>query len=317
MDNINNINNYIKINYTGANIVKNNNIENNNTPQRQNLEHAPNNTIISKEAVFLYDIQNIKMTRELILKYIQSLLNMPDSIEEFFNQYNRENEIQNTNINKNALIIIKNILDVAKLSEFLGKNSKIASQKILQTISQALSYGITDTSQLREILTILNTIGQNTTQIQNYNSIKELLLLYIPINPQAFEKASNDTKEIKEEDKEKNQSEFSILFETINFSNFICKISDISGLIYINLSVIKDFPCNFFQKIIKTKIAKTNIKTMLEVNNKHIKNEKRNKIQNFKIVSSNKVSINTLMISKIIIETVFEIDKNYAAIEVI
>ena len=56
---------------------------------------------------------------------------------------------------------------------------------------------------------------------------------------------------------------------------------------------------------------------MLEVNNKLIKNEKQNKIQNFKIVSSNKVSINTLMISKIIIETVFEIDRNYAVTEVI
>ena len=114
----------------------------------------------------MYDFSTVKMDNETVLKYLQNLLNLPNSIDKFVNQLNSKNIDP-----KIAAILVENMISTKALSEFLNQNSMNAISKLLQTISSSLKSGISDVTQLKEILAILNTIQINTNL--STNTIKE------------------------------------------------------------------------------------------------------------------------------------------------
>lgn len=314
-NNINNLNNsYIKINTNPskqAEIVKENTQNSNQNQNLNNSNYRPdiqNNT----QNLFLYNTQNTKMANEMVLRYLQSLLEMPETIEKFIEQMSNSKAKFSDALDTKTQIIIQEMLDTAQLAKFLKENSKTALQKILNIISNSLNSGIKDTSQLREILSVLTNIQQNLSSASNYNSIKEFLLLYIPLDLQAFDRAQNSGNLIDDEEENKQNSVFSILFETLNFSSFSVALQEIDSVIYISLSLDKSFPFDRFRKIIQDLSSKMNIRTAIE-----LKTKKQNetvsmpKIQNFKIVSCGKVPINIILCAHLLIETVFKIDKDF------
>lgn len=314
-NNINNLNNsYIKINSNPskqAEIVKENTQNLNQNPNLNNSNYRPdvqNNT----QNIFLYNTQNTKMASEMVLRYLQSLLEMPETIEKFIEQMSNSKAKFSDVLDAKTQIIIQEMLDTAQLAKFLKENSKTALQKILNIISNSLNSGLKDTSQLREILSVLTSIQQNLSSASNYNSIKEFLLLYIPLDLQAFDRAQNNGNLIDEEEENKQNPVFSILFETLNFSSFTAALQEIDNVIYISLSLDETFPFDRFKKIIQDLSSKMNIKTAIELKTKK-QNETKNtsKIQNFKIVSCGKVPINIILSAHLLIETVFKIDKDF------
>lgn len=314
-NNINNLNNtYIKINSNPskqAEIVKENTQNLNQNPNLNNSNNRPdiqNNT----QNLFLYNTQNTKMASEMVLRYLQSLLEMPETIEKFIEQMSNSKAKFSDALDTKTQIIIQEMLDTAQLAKFLKENSKTALQKILNIISNSLNSGLKDTSQLREVLSVLTNIQQNLSSVSNYNSIKEFLLLYIPLDLQAFDKAHNNGNLVDEEEENRQNPVFSILFETLNFSSFSAALQEIDNVIYISLSLDETFPFDRFRKITQDLSSKMNIRTAIELKTKK-QNETINmpKIQNFKIVSCGKVPINIILCAHLLIETVFKIDKDF------
>ena len=252
----------------------------------------------------MYDFQMAKMDNQTVVKYLQNLLNLPNSIDKFVEQLNSKNMDPRI-----AKILVENLISTKALGEFLNQNSTQAISKLLQTISTSLKSGVNDVSQLKEVLAILTTI-QSSTNL-NTNSLKELLLLYIPLNHQVFDK-DVDLGNIEDEEKEKIKiSKLSILFETINFSNILCCINSENNDVLVEFYLANEFPTDKIKNIIQTLSKEININPYIEFK-KRKTTENNTSNQNFKILSDGFISSDLLILSHLIIKSVFKIDESFA-----
>lgn len=280
-----------------------NNLANNQATQQQSLPQTPSAMQPFKILdPTIFDFQLAKMDNQTALKYLQNLMELPETIEKFAEQLNSKN------INpKLSKILVENMLSVKVLSEFLNQNSTEAISKLMQTISTTLKSGISDVSQLKELLSILGTI-QSSSSI-NTNTIKELLLLYIPLNAPVFDK-NIDSKFDNEEEKEAvKNSKLSILFESINFSNLLFCVQESENNLFIDAFVSKNFPKSDFTKTIEILSKEASIVSILDFKDKQAMNTKC-KTQNFKIISDGFISINSLILSHLIIKTIVSLDNH-------
>ncbi len=247
----------------------------------------------------------LKMNNEVVQKYLQSLLDMPESLDKFLQNANSKNtDIKSYQFLK---IFVENMLNNKELNQLLAQNSKEAIQKLLNVITQTLKHNGSDVTQLKEIMAVLNTIQTSSTI--NTNTLRELFLLYIPINYQVFNEdgdfgniASDNEEEIKE-------STLSIMFETYSFSNVLAILQDNDGIITAEIRANKSFPFDKFKNIVTTASKDSSIKVVcdfLEIK----ENSSSAKKQNFKIISNDYVPINVLNVSQIIIKTLFKLDED-------
>jgi len=287
-----------------AGLVQNNvqnNGQQNQTPQQQILPQNQQPQHINPS--LMYDFQAAKMDNETILKYLQNLMKLPNSIDKFVNQLNSKNIDS-----KISAILIENMISIKALSQFLNENSNNAISKLMQTISLTLKSGANDVSQLKEILSILGAI-QTTTSI-NTNTLKELLLLYIPLNAPVFDKNISGEIQNEEEKEAIKNSKISILFETINFSNILATINESENNLFIDIFSSSDFNKEEFSRIVETLSKEANIVSIIDFKDKQ-KNDKTNETQNFKVLSDGFISPNALLLAHIIIKTILKIDEDF------
>ena len=305
MENLNPINiNIRNTSQTTAGMVQNS--QNLPSNQQQNMQlqtQTPQQNQVINPSL-MYDFSAVKMDNETVLKYLQNLLKLPNSIEKFVNQ------LGNKNIDpKITSILVENMISTKALSEFLNQNSTEAISKLMQTISTSLKSGVNDVTQLKEILNILGAIQTSTTI--NTNTLKELLLLYIPLNAPVFDKnMDNKITDVNEKELIKN-SKLSILFETVNFSNLLCCLNESDNNLLIDIYATNIFPKNDFEKIIVSLSKEIFLTPLLEFKIKN-QNEQKNNSQNFKILSDNFISSNSLIMSHLIIKTIFKLDNDFS-----
>lgn len=246
----------------------------------------------------VYDFEMAKMDSEMLLKYIQSSMKMPNTIEEF---------LQNNNA-QTLKILIKDILNTKILAEFLNQNSTQAIETILKTISSSLKSGITDVGQLKDVLGILTAIQSQTNL--NSNALKELMLLYIPLNPAVFDKQVDFLPSSEDIAQEIENSTLSIIFETVNFSNILCCINEADGSLYVSFYCDKGFPFERFSKVIYTVSKEANLNVVLDnKNSRKINKNNPAPSKNLKIISSGFVPASILILAHIIIKSVFKTDE--------
>lgn len=266
-----------------------------------NINILQNNAQIMPQIDYsMLNLEIPKMEQEMILKYLQNLLNLPNSIDKFINEVKNQDS-------KYVKLLVENLLGTKELGEFLNVNSKEAILKVLDTISNSLKAGIKDTGDLKQILSILNSI-QNVSKDLNSSSLKELLLLYIPLNNLEFDKRLDlSSLDEDEEDAIKNKT-LSILFETVNFSNMLVTLQqDIAG-IYIELYCIDTFPFEKFNKVLKTLSKEASINILIEAKTIKPKENKKSQKNSFNIISEDYVSTDVLILAHIIIKTILTID---------
>lgn len=286
-----------------AGIVQNN-TQGQNQPQTQS-QQLPAQTFQNQNInpALMYDFQMAKMDNETVLKYLQNMLKLPNSIEKFVNQLNSKNVDP-----KLASILLENLISTKALAEFLNQNSTDAISKLMQTISASLKQGNNDVSQLKEILNVLSVI-QNSSAL-NINTVKELLLLYIPLNQPVFDKEIVQNELSEDEKNNIKQSKLSILFETINFSNMLCCINEQENTLFLDLFCSKGFAKDKFNSVVLELSKEAGINSLIEFKEKQdilLKNV----IQNFKIISDGFISPNSLILAHIVIKTILKIDNDF------
>lgn len=292
--------NFNNITNQKAGLVQNNLQENNQTQAQNQAQIQQNQTQIINPA-FMYDFKTSLMDRETVLKYLQNLMKLPNSIDEFVNQLNSKN------INpKIASILIENMISIKALSEFLNQNSAQAVSKLMQIISQTLKSGNSDIEQLKEMLSVLNSIQASTTTT---NALKELLLLYIPLNVPVFDKNIEGKIESEEEKEAIKNSKLSILFETINFSNILIAINESQNDLYISIFAPSNFAKDEFERILSALSKEANIFALIDFKLKQ--GDKKGEAQNFKIISDSAISPNCLILAHLIIKIILKFDSEF------
>ena len=274
---------------------------NNTEAQKQNLlNEQEQNPIQTEKAIAkteIYDYNKVKMDSEVLLKYLQNVMKMPENINKLLTTL--DSPIIKALVGKN--------IDVKVLGEILNTNSASAVEKILKAISESLKSGIKDVSQLKDVLGMLSAIQNSTSN----NAVKELLLLYIPVNPPIFDKTVDFKSGSKDEEDAINNSAFSLIFETVNFSNISCCINSLENTLYVEVFADKNFPFERFKKVIDTFKKEMNLR--VETENKFTKRveDDKERIRNFNIISSGFVSFDILILAHLIVKTIFKIDETF------
>lgn len=310
MTNFNPINNlnFVRL---PSNNIKNTNLteisdDNTLTNSNQNNNNIPlNKTFESINPALIYSLELAKMDNKVLVKYLQSLLSLPDSIDKFIQQLNSDSKDSQM-----LKILVENLIDTKALSEFLNQKSKVAIDKILQTISSSLKFGADESSQLKDILSILTYIQSQSSS--NSNILKEFLLLYIPINGQIFDRQVEYNVEDNEEKETIKSQDLSIMFETLNFSNILCSLSAQNNDIIIYFYIHNQFPKEKFKNILMEFSKDININTFIDFKLKKETFNKANPEQNFKITSKSYISPAVLILSHLIIKIIFKIDSDFS-----
>lgn len=248
------------------------------------------------------NFENILMEKETILKYLQNLMKLPNSVEKFVEELN-----QNKNNPKYLEILSQNLINVKALNDFLNLNSKEAIQKLLQTLSELSKTSQEGSKQLGEIFSLLNALQQNTSN--NQTSIKEFLLLYIPLNIQEYDKSVSFTGFLGAEENIQN-NDLTLMIETLNFSNILCALNSKGEQVLVNFYCNSEFPYLKYEKIIQTISKELNLRADFDfkpVKTNNIKNEK----QNFIAQSNGSIQTNSLILAHVIIKTIFKIDNEF------
>ena len=297
---INNANNHANI-YRQSFIQQNaiNNAQNSlqNLAQENVQNKQAENSAETVSKALLYDYNQAKMDSEVLLKYLRNVMKMPENINKLIDTL--ESPILKALIGKN--------IDVKALVQTLNSNSTDAIERVLKTISESLKAGVHDVSQLKDVLNILSVI-QNTT---SSNAVKELLLLYIPVNPPIFDKNVDFKTDSPEEESAINNSDFTLIFETVNFSNISCCINSYDNKLYIQLFCDKNFPFDKFKQVVDIFKREMNLRVELEENIVKREEENKERIRNFNILTTGFVSFDVLIMAHLIVKTVFKIDETF------
>ncbi|MBQ8475897.1 hypothetical protein IJ531_02430 [bacterium] len=301
-----------KMQDAAQNTQNNSQLQNLNASNSNLIQNLSTNIFVKSTANFLnpadaletQQMQDVlKMNNEVVQKYLQSLLDMPESLDKFLKSANTKDI--NSKGYEFLKLFVQNMLNNKELSHLLNQNSKEAIQKLLNVITQSMKQGGADTVQLKEILAVLNTI--HSASSLNTNTLRELFLLYIPIDYQVFRDESDFSKITNDNEEAIKESVLSILFETYNFSNILVTLSEDKGSIFLEMRSGGDFPFEKFKKVTQTVAREIGVNVFcdfIKIKETGSKGQK----QNFKVISNDYVPISALNVSHIVIKTIFKLD---------
>ncbi len=290
-----------------------NNVFNSQTPTLfQNQTQTPQNqmeqTFLNHNLETILNEPNLlektRLENQEVLKYLKNAMKMPETIEKLVKEISKE-QVSESSIEK----FLNSLLDVKVLNEFLNKSSKQAIDKMLQTITNSIKTGGSDIAQLKEMLSVLTTIHHNT--ITDTNTLKELLLLYIPLNCPVFDDRMEFKQITQNQDEKIKSATLSILFETINFSNILCCITSENNDILVELFSINDFPYKDFERIIQVIAKEASLNMRFDFVRINIAPTEKTK-QNFRIISNAFIPSSALIVAHLLIKTIFKFDDKFS-----
>jgi len=281
--------------------------------------------------------ESLKLTTIAIDKkaqYIRSLLNLPDSFQDFKNELTFSTAMknfQNLVASEGTIerLFQNNKIDIFGLSMLLKENSKEAVQKLLMLISNVSKYGANDISGLKEIMTLLN--SQAAFATSDNQVLKTLILLYLPWLPLAAAADNNldftidifDKIKGPDPDKEEQTETVKILIKTNNYANIIAILEmNSSGQVDIDVtSGSMEFPHKRVIQLIKedsslnniisnvssssSKTVNKEVKTAEGAENGNIEADYNGEV---KIVSSNAISPKLMIMAHSLIKIIIQLD---------
>lgn len=249
-------------------------------------------------------------------KYARELLNLPNDLAQVISQITTNKTMTNAQGTQLLLLLANGKIDLNQLATLLGENTKVAMQKLIQTISQAARMGVEDTKQLRDLV---NTFGYiSTTTTDTSSALKNFILAYLPWLPlnAAGEKRDFD---IDVFDKSAQGSEdgvqsIVILIETVNFSNIKATLEmPQDNKVETMLNCPEEFPQKLVFSILKKEAESLNIHSglIIETAKKKIQKDEVKKAR-AQISASSCVSPQLLQMAHALIKVIFKIDKDFS-----
>lgn len=185
-------------------------------------------------------LRNLQMNQLASLDralYAKDLMNLPKTLTQLFEALQGQ-MTRAVALPKDASLLLAN-LNLDELALLLQQNGKEALNKLIMTMSSASKQGITDLSEIKDMMKLINacvsTAGEKNTQ-----TIKSLILLYLPWLPLPDGVSFELEVESYEEGKSgESESSLTILISTKNYGNLKITLVLVGGnsvSIFINCS---------------------------------------------------------------------------------
>jgi hypothetical protein len=223
--------------------------------------------------------------------YMKDLMNLPKELEEVLTLIQNKGtadaeltKLLNTNIN------------LTTLAELMQQNGKEAMNKLILVMANASKQGLTDLSQIKDTIKLINAsiavAGQN-----NPNQIlKSFMLLYLPWLPLKEGVDFDLEVETSEKENEGSETSITILISTINYGNVKITLILLNGM---SLSIIvncsEKFPKEELLKRIKEESKKHSMQTDITFEQKAVKSDEF-KTRQAKVSISNVNEVNPFLL---------------------
>ncbi len=246
------------------------------------------------QAQILAQLQDFALTENMVLKGDKTLLTQMQS-----------------NI-KNLLISSNSMINLADISAMIQANGKDAIAKLITTMASTAKLGVQDLSQLKETAKLINASVAAASQNDNAQTMKLLMLLYLPWLP-LQEGVGFDLEIETRSGSPESDSILIINITTLNFGNVKAVLFlENSNSVRVNVECVKEFPKDELLLRIGAEEKHYSMQSSVtfETSSQNRLSENREKPQ-AKINMSNTNEINPylLLMAHTIIRHVIEIDK--------
>lgn len=146
--------------------------------------------------------------------YVKDLMNLPKEMEEVLVILQKNAETAE----ETAKLLATNI-NLSQLSELIVKNGKEAISKLFIAMANASKQGITDLSQIKETIRLINASVAVAAQENPTQLLKSFMLLYLPWLP--LQEGVDFDLEVESSQGEAEESEttMTVLISTVNYGN--------------------------------------------------------------------------------------------------
>lgn len=248
----------------------------------------------------------LSQTQAQILAQLQGLTS-PNQIQTMI-QSQMASQLQSTI--KNLSLSPNGMIDLTMISQMLQVNGKEALTKLITAMTQASKQGINDLTQIKEMARLVNASIAAAAQNDPAQTLKTLLLLYLPWLP--LEDGVGFDLDIEASDSgEESDSILTITISTVNYGVVTAMlVLETSNSVHVSVECAKDFPKDELMLRIDGEQKNYSMNSVVTFTDKEAKSEE--KIAKAKINMSQTTEINPymLLMAHTIIRHTIEIDNN-------
>ena len=211
---------------------------------------------------------------------------------------------------KNLPLSASGMINLGEIAQLIQVNGKEALTKLITSMTQATKQGIQDLSQLKEMAKLVNASIATAAQNEPTQTLKMLMLLYLPWLP-LEEGVGFDLDIETSEDREESDSILTITISTVNYGVVVATlVLESSNSVHVSIECSKDFPQEELMLRIEGEEKNYSMNSVVTFADKEAKSEE--KIAKAKINMSQTTEINPymLLMAHTIIRHVIEIDSN-------
>lgn len=211
---------------------------------------------------------------------------------------------------KNLALSPNGMIDLSQIAQLIQANGKEALTKLITAMTAASKQGITDLSQIKEMARLINNSMAAAAQNEPAQTLKVLMLLYLPWLP--LEDGVGFDLDIEtDETKEESDSILTITISTINYGTVIATlVLETSNSVHVSIECSKDFPKEELLIRIQGEEKNYSMNSVITFSDREAKSEEA--VAKAKINMSQTTEINPFMLlmAHTVIRHTIEIDNN-------
>lgn len=201
-------------------------------------------------------------------------------------------------------------VNISRVSNLLQRNSKLAMNKMVTMMSLATSKGMGDITPLQDTINIINASVSATSQNDATQTLKNLMLLYLPWLP--LQEGVGFDLEIEQDKEEKQFDTFiKIMITTVNYGNINAVVSLVTGnSVDISITCSEKFPKEKLLKKLQNESNQYSMQSVIDFKKQSPQEQIDTETPKAKVNLSNVNDVNPylLLISHAIIRYTIELD---------
>ncbi len=211
---------------------------------------------------------------------------------------------------KNLTLSPNGLIDLAQIAQLFQVNGKEAVTKLITAMASASKQGVTDLSQIKEMARLINNSIATAAQNDSTQTLKILLLLYLPWLP-LKDGVGFDLDIETTDENEAIDSVLTITISTINYGTVVATlILETSNSVHVSIECSKEFPKEELLIRIQGDEKNYSMSSVISFSEREAKSEEE--VARAKINMSQTTEINPFMLlmAHAIIRHTIEIDNN-------
>lgn len=262
-------------------------------------------------ATYIRNVMLLPKNLTDLIKTIQRTMPQLEQAQQIQQQILATTQSQIKNLTQQSQLLNQNI-NLNDISRLIQDNGKEAINKLIVAMGTAAKQGIIDASEIKETMKLINASVSIAGEKSSAQTLKSLILLYLPWLPLQEGAGFELEVEIKEKESGEKDTHMTILISTVNFGNIkVLLILTQGNSIDVFVTCSEKFPKEKLMKKLKEESQNHSLQSNISIEQKELKSDEI-RPQQAKINMSQVTEVNPFMLlmAQALIRHTMEIDRN-------